>query len=296
MNEPARRRRAVRVNFLVTGFDFRHLLLAYLGIMQGCCPVRAALENGQVLRLFGDLRDRLDGGRAGADDADALAGEIHRRVRPPRRVIGRALETVPARNRRQRIGREDADGGEQEPRNCPLPAFQGHVPPVRRLIPMRGRDRAAELDVPAQVELVGDVIQVFERVGLRGEVLLPVPFRHQLLGKGVAIGPAFGIETRAGITVPVPGAADVRAGLEDPCGQAQFAQAVEHIHAGNPGADDDRVVDRKLALALAGAFRQGVCVRHDRFPSLRRATKIRGRATGGSIAEASYRFSDRRPG
>src|SRR6476620_12049908 len=77
-------------------------------------------------------------------------------------------------------------------------------------------------------------------------MLLPVPFRHQLLGKGVAIGPAFGIETRAGITVPVPGAADVRAGLEDPYGHAQFAQAVEHIHAGNPGADDDRVVDREL--------------------------------------------------
>src|SRR3979411_2666596 len=95
-------------------------------------------------------------------------------------------------------------------------------------------------------------------------MLLPVPFRHQLLGKGVAIGPAFGIKTRAGITVPVPGAADVRAGLEEPYGHAPFAQAAEHIHAGNPGADDDSVVDRKLALACA--FRQGVCVRHELFP------------------------------
>ncbi len=59
------------------------------------------LENGQVLRLFGDLRDRLDGGRTGADDADALAGEVYRRVRPSRRVIGRAPEIVPARNGRQ---------------------------------------------------------------------------------------------------------------------------------------------------------------------------------------------------
>ena len=166
MYEPARRRRAVRVNFLVTGFDFLHLLLAYFGIMQGRRPVGSALKNGEVLRLFGDLRDRLDGGRTGADDADALAGEVHRPVRPPRRVIGRALETVPARNGRQRIGREDANGGEQEPRGCLLAAFQCHVPLVRRLIPMRGRDRAAELYVPAQVELVGDVIQVFQRVGL----------------------------------------------------------------------------------------------------------------------------------
>ena len=61
MNEPARRRRAVRVNFLVTGFDLLHFLLAYFRIMQGCLPVGAALENGEVLRLFGDLRDRLDG-------------------------------------------------------------------------------------------------------------------------------------------------------------------------------------------------------------------------------------------
>ena len=47
----------------------------------------------------------------------------------------------------------------------------------------RGRDRAAELYVPALVKLVGDVIQICQRVGLGGEVLLPVPFRHQLLGK-----------------------------------------------------------------------------------------------------------------
>src|SRR5437016_11029700 len=139
MDEPARRRRAVRINFLVTGFDFLHLPLAYLGIMQGRCPVGAALENGKVLCLFGDLRDRLDGGRTGADDADTLAGEVYRSVRPPRGVIGGALETVPARNDRQRIGREDADGGEQEPRRCLLAVFQCYVPLVRRLIPMRGR-------------------------------------------------------------------------------------------------------------------------------------------------------------
>ena len=64
-----------------------------------------------------------------------------------------------------------------------LAAFQGHGPLVRDVIPMRGRDRAAELHVPAQVELVGDMVQVFQRVGLGGEMLLPVPFLHQLLGK-----------------------------------------------------------------------------------------------------------------
>src|ERR1700737_3489995 len=133
MKETAPRRRAMRVNFLVTGFDFLHLVLAYFGIMQGRRPVGAALKDGEVLRLFGDLRDRLDGRRTGADDADALAGEVHRRVRPPRGVIGRALETVPARNGRQRIGREDANGGEQEPRRCLLAADAGPAACVSHL-------------------------------------------------------------------------------------------------------------------------------------------------------------------
>src|SRR6185312_5630257 len=61
------------------------------------------------------------------------------------------------------------------------------------------------------------------------------------LGKGVAVGPTFGVKPRAGITVPVPGTAYTGAGLEHPSPQAEFAQAVELVEARNPGADDDRV-------------------------------------------------------
>ena len=64
------------------------------------------------------------------------------------------------------MGGQDADGGAQEARLRLLAAFQGHGPLVRGVIPVRGRDRAAELHVPAQVELVGDMVQVFQRVGL----------------------------------------------------------------------------------------------------------------------------------
>src|SRR5260370_17747731 len=98
--------------------------------MQGGRRAREALENGEVLRLLGELGARLDGGRTGADDVDALAGEVYRRVRPPRGGIGRAPETVPARNGPQRIGRKDANGGGKQPRNCPLPPFPLPVPPV----------------------------------------------------------------------------------------------------------------------------------------------------------------------
>ena len=63
---------------------------------------------------------------------------------------------------------------------------------------MRRRHPAPELDVPAQVELVGDVVQVAQGLRLGGEVLLPVPFVEQLLGERVAVGPALRVEAAPG--------------------------------------------------------------------------------------------------
>ena len=106
---------------------------------------------------------------------------------------------------------------------------------------MCGGYPALALDVAAQVELVGDVIQIALGLGLRGEVFLPIPFVQQFLRKGIAVGPAFGIEAGAGIAVPVPGAADAGAGLEHAHLEPEFAQPVELVEAGDAGADDDRV-------------------------------------------------------
>ena len=67
--------------------------------------VRRALEHGQVLRLRRDHRDRLDRRRAGADDADAQAGEVHALMRPLAGVVGLALEArQPLEVRRARVG------------------------------------------------------------------------------------------------------------------------------------------------------------------------------------------------
>ena len=44
--------------------------------------VGRALEDDELIGLPGDLRDRLDAGRAGADDGDPLAGEVDALVRP----------------------------------------------------------------------------------------------------------------------------------------------------------------------------------------------------------------------
>jgi hypothetical protein len=65
------------------------------------------------------------------------------------------------------------------------------------------------VDVTAQLERVGDVIDVAQRFRPAGEMLGPVPFLQELLRKGIAVGIAFGIEAGARIAVPVPGAADV---------------------------------------------------------------------------------------
>ena len=134
-----------------------------------------------------------------------------------------------------------------------MPAILQHdVPAARVLLVMRGGNAAVELDVAAQVELVGDIVQIALGLGLAGEALGPVPFLQQLRRKGVAVGIALRIEAGAGIAVPVPGAADAGAGLEHPHLEAELAQPVELVEAGNAGADDDRVEIRsRVGLDVA---------------------------------------------
>src|SRR6266849_5167103 len=116
------------------------------------------------------------------------------------------------------------------------------LPLAGSLVIDRGLDPAIELDVAAKVELVGDEVAVAQRLRLRREVLAPLPLAQDLVGEGVAVGPALGIEPRPGVTVPVPRPADAVARLEHPYPQAEPAQPVELVHAGDPGADDDGVV------------------------------------------------------
>src|SRR5271168_2225269 len=138
---------------------------------------------------------------------------------------------------------------------------------------MRGGHPALELDVAAQVESVGDVVQIAFGLRLRGEMLLPVPFVQQFLREGIAVGPAFRIETRAGITVPVPGAANTGAGLEHAHLEPQFAQLAELIEAGNAGANDDGVeIQGCLRWSSVGNRLQRI---HPNFPKRRDGREIR---------------------
>ena len=58
----------------------------------GAAQLRGALEHRQVSDGLGDFGDRLDRGGAGADDGDALAGEIDPFLRPEMRVARLALK------------------------------------------------------------------------------------------------------------------------------------------------------------------------------------------------------------
>ncbi len=104
-------------------------------------PWGGALEDRQALDLGLDLGDELDRRGAGADDRDALAGEVVSVV-PARRVEHRALERVDAGNvgdRRlvQRTGGDDEDLGAERvlvrldgpAPGVGIPARPGHLVP-----------------------------------------------------------------------------------------------------------------------------------------------------------------------
>jgi hypothetical protein len=73
------------------------------------------------------------------------------------------------------------------------------------------------LDVPVQVEPVGDVLEVAKHLMLLGVAFAPLPFLEEPFVEGVTVDPTRRIATRARVTVPVPRTAHAVARLEDPC-------------------------------------------------------------------------------
>ncbi|MEJ7720541.1 MAG: hypothetical protein WKF58_08890 [Ilumatobacteraceae bacterium] len=82
-----------------------------------------------------------------------------------------------------------------------------------------------ELDVPAEIEPVGDVVGVAQDLGLRGVALAPLPLLLQVVVERVRVVHALDVAAGAGIAVPVPGAADVGGRLERAHGEALAPQA-----------------------------------------------------------------------
>src|SRR5262249_53505808 len=139
----------------------------------------------------------------------------------------------------------------------PIAALEHDLPAVPGLVIGGRGDPALELDVAPQVERVGDVLQVAQRLRLRGEMLTPVPSLQDLRREGVSVRVALRIEPRPGIAIPVPRAAHALAGLEDPDGQAELSETMELVHAGHAGADDDGVVSTGRRVAGLGRLLPG---------------------------------------
>ena len=202
---------------------------------------------------LGHFLDRLHPGGAGADHRHPLALEAHRLMRPLGGVERLARERMHPFDAWHRRRRKRADGGGQEARAEAAAILQRHIPAPRRFLVVCRGDTAVELDVLAEVEFVGDVVQVAQRLRLAGEMLAPVPFLQQLLREGVCVGVAFRIEARPRIAVPVPGPAHAGTGLQHAHAHAQFAQAEQLIHPGHAGPDDQGVIVRSRGRTGGGS-------------------------------------------
>ena len=220
--------------------------------------VRRALEHGQLRRLLGDDRDRLDGGRAGADHRDALALEVDAVMRPAAGEVDRALEVVHAVEFR-RLGLRQAAG-----RHDVVAAGDGRAvvrreqPTLLRLIPGGAEHAGAEANVPAQIVTIGDEAEIAQDLRLGGIFLGPLPGGLEFGIERVAVVDGLDVAARARIAVPKPGAADIGCGIQRHGREARLAQAVKQVQSRKSGAHDGDV-DR-LGFTLSG-FRRA-CLDH----------------------------------
>ena len=172
MDEPAGCAGAQFEDLVVAGLDVIHLLGRDLGVVQRRAPVGPPLEHGQLTDLVSDLADDLHARRAGADHRDPLTDELDRLDGPVVGVEQRPFELVEAFVAWQRLRRQQADRRDQEAARELAAVAQSQAPPGGVVVPVRRLDRAAEQDVPAEVELFGDVLQVTQVLRLAGEALL----------------------------------------------------------------------------------------------------------------------------
>jgi hypothetical protein len=199
-----------------------------------------------VANGLGNLRDRLHAGSPRSNHGHPFARKLYRLVRPGAGVVGLTREIGDAGDCRHGRCRQRPDRGDQEARARSPAIFEHDLPSIGANVVASGCHAAVEGDVAAQVELVGHLVAVAQRLRLRREVLAPIPLPQQLVGKREPVGPAFRIEPRARVAVPVPSSADAITGLEYLYREAELAHAVELVHARQAGANDDDIAIHAL--------------------------------------------------
>ncbi len=137
-----------------------------------------------------------------------------------------------------------ADRGDEELRRRPAAIVCADLPAFGCLVVDRRRDPGIELDVPAKIELLGDILEILQDLRLAGESLAPGPLFEELLGEPIRehIEDALAVAPGSGIAIPVPGTTDIAARLVDPRREPEIiAQTMEHVQPREPRPDDDRV-------------------------------------------------------
>src|SRR5580704_16442576 len=152
-------------------------------------------------------RDRLDPRRSRADDRYTLAVELDFLMRPAASEVDFALKIVEAgdfgwlwRGKTSASHDVGAAGHGRAVVGREQPALRG-------LVPSCCRDLSAKANLAPQVISVGDEPEVAQDFGLGCIFLRPLPRALQLRIEGVAVVGGLDVAARAGVAVPVPGAA-----------------------------------------------------------------------------------------
>ena len=223
-----------------------------------------ALEDEQLLRRLGQVGDALHRGGAGADDAHPLVGQLREAavgpaagvvVVPPAGVEGVAREGLDARDARQLRPVQRTVAHEQEPGPHVVAAVGADHPAVAVGVPVDGAHLGGQARVVVEAEVIGDALAVLEDLRRLG-VLLGGDVAGLLEQREVDVG--LDVALRAGVAVPVPGAAEVAALLDDAdVVDAGLAEPGAGDQPGEPAADEGHgdLVDQRLAL---GGFDVGV--------------------------------------
>jgi hypothetical protein len=195
------------------------------------------LEHRQAGGDLGQVGNDLDTRRARADHPDPLGGEVDRLSWPLPGVVPPAGEVAEPGDWRDVGGGEESGGHDHETGGHALADGGDDGPAAGGVVEGDGGDRGIEGDVRAQVEPVGDVVDVAEHLGLGRELLAPLPLLFEFGGERVRVVEARDVAAGARVAVPVPRAAYTIARFEDPGRQAELLQPVEHVQPRQPGAD-----------------------------------------------------------
>jgi hypothetical protein len=249
-------------------------------------PAGRALVDVDVLDERLDRGHGLDRATAGADDGDALAGELDV-VAPLRGVKRGAGEAVEAGDRGQLGDGELPAGGDQHVRFV-VAVARFEQPRVAVLLPVRARDLDVRVDALEHAVAAGDVFEVLLDLGLGREAPRPARVgreRELVQVRGHVAG-------GAGIGVVVPRAADALAAVED--GHVVVAGAAQHDGGGDAAearADDS---DRSRQAATPVDVRNAThvvnttLVRDRSWPGVRARLRERYAATHGlGLADAA---------